>query len=1490
MFEYLMPALVMPSYANTLLDQTYKTAVREQILYGKTFRVPWGISESGYNRTDAQLNYQYKAFGVPSLGLQRGLSKELVITPYATVLALMVAPLKACDNMQRLIDEGAEGAYGYYEAIDYTPDHLRPDQTNVYVKSFMSHHQGMSFLALVNVLKSNPMQRRFLACPMFKATELLLQERIPHSITANVISDDSKYEIKGLNPLQKDTSDTMRIFDEKSPEPEVHLLSNGRYHVMISNSGAGYSRWRDLAITRWREDATKDSWGFFVYLRDTKTGEFWSTAHQPVMKPTKGYEAIFTQAYAEFKQSYHDIDVHTSICVSPEDDVELRRIKLINRTNKNRTIELTTFSEVVIAPQAADESHPAFSNLFVQTEFDPSASAVYCTRRPRSQEEMPPYLFHLLIVEGRDENNISCETDRSVFVGRGNSLNNPTAMQQPGSLTNSCGSVLDPVVSLRRTVTIPAGETVTIYAVLGMGGTRSEMVELSQKYQNIRSTDRAFKLAWTHSQVILHQLNATVNEAQLYTKMAGSLIYSNQLHRAETTILKNNRLGQSGLWSYSISGDFPLVVVRITDMNGLPLVHQLVMAHAFWRLKGLTVEMLILNEDTSVYRQPLHNEIINHISTGIEAPLLEKPGGIFVRNITQIRHEDMILIQSVAHILLSDEKGSLEKQLTVHALSETKVPLLIPTIKNSTDETVSLPPRNLLFKNGYGGFTMDGHEYVIELNKGQNTPAPWSNVLANEQFGTVITESGGAYTWAVNAHEFRLTPWNNDPVQDKSGEAMYIRDDETGEYWSPTPAPARGENPYVIRHGFGYSVFEHREHGIESELWVYVAMDAPVKFNVLKLRNVSGRPRKISVTGYYEWVLGDVRHKTLRHVQTEVNLKTGALVARNFYNSNYSDQIAFVDVAEVRTVTGDRKEFIGRNRGLSRPAAMNHSRLSGKVGAGLDPCGAVQVAFTLNPGQERETRFRLGYAKDEQDLQNTLFRFQQPGSARKALEGVWEYWNRTLGTINVDTPDPAVNVMANGWLLYQTLGCRLWARSGFYQSGGAYGFRDQLQDVMALVHAEPALMRQHILRAAARQFGEGDVQHWWHPPLGRGVRTHFSDDYLWLPYVTYRYITSVGDIGILDEQIPFLEGRPLRDDEESYYDLPFVSEQSASLYEHCRRSIEYGLKFGSHGLPLMGCGDWNDGMNLVGQHGKGESVWLAFFLYDILTKFAELALQRDDKTFAARCIIQAEELKQRIEKNAWDGDWYRRAYFDNGDPLGSKSNKECRIDSIPQSWSIISGAGNPERASKAMKNVNKYLVRREDKLIQLFTPAFDKSPLNPGYIKGYIPGVRENGGQYTHAAIWTVLAFVKMGEIDRAWELFDLLNPVRHGDSPEQAAIYKVEPYVVAADVYAAKQHIGRGGWTWYTGSSSWMYNLLTESLLGINLVVDKLYLSPCFKEGWDSYKVHYRYKDTVYHITFNKIKNGQQARLILDGLESESKNVVHLANDKREHFVTMWC
>ena len=1284
----------------------------------------------------------------------------------------------------------------------------------------------------------------------------------------------------------------VRVFSgAATPIPAVQLLSNGRYHTMITNAGGGYSRWKDIAVTRWREDSTRDNWGMFCYLRDVASGAFWSATYQPTLNPSVAYHAIFSEACAVFRCHEQGIEADTEIAVSPEDDIEVRRISITNRSVVRRVIDLTSYAEVVLALAAADAAHPAFSNLFVQTEIIREQRAILCNRRSDGVDQAALWMFHLIVSNESVLCDMSYETDRMQFIGRGNTLVNLKAMRDIVALSGSEGSVLDPIVAIQCRITLEREQSATLAIVTGIAETRDACLKLIAKYQDLQLTNRVFGLARRHSQLVLQQLNATQADAQLYGRIADSIIYSNASLRAEPSILIKNRRGQSGLWGNSISGDLPIVLLQIGEPANIDLVRQLVQAHAYWRLKGLAVDLVICNSEGADSRQPLHDQIMTLIAAGTEANLSDQPGGIFVRVVRPLSSEDRILLQSVARVVLDDRSGALAEQINRHSLAEAFVPLFTPaqTRHIEPEAAIESSREDLSYFNGLGGFTPDGSEYVITLAPGQVTPAPWVNVLANPSFGAIVSESGSSNTWSENAQEFRLTPWSNDPVSDSGGEAFYLRDEESGHFWSPMPWPSRGQGYYVCRHGFGYSVFTHTEDGIDSELWVYVALDAPIKFAVLKARNKSGRLRRLSVTGYIEWVLGELRPKSMMHVITEMDPILGALLARNAYNVEFGERIAFFDVDDAaRSFSGDRTEFIGRNGTLLNPAAMSRSHLSGKVGAALDPCAAIQVPFELADGQEREIIFRLGVVKDIDDARNLGNRFRGSTAARGALQVVTNYWKRTLGAVHVETPDPSINVLTNGWLVYQTLACRLWGRSAFYQSSGAFGFRDQLQDVMALVHTEPGLVRAHLLLCASRQFKEGDVQHWWHPPLGRGVRTHCSDDFLWLPLATCRYVCSTGDTGVLDESIHFLEGRPLKPEEKSYYELPNRSDETATLYEHCVRAVQRGLRFGAHGLPLMGTGDWNDGMNRVGAQGKGESIWLGFFLYDVLMQFATVAQLHGDSAFVELCRKEAARLRQNIEQHGWDGQWYRRAYFDDGTPLGSLNNPECQIDSIAQSWSVLSGAANAERSRMAMNALDKYLVHREDAVIQLLTPPFDKSTPDPGYIKAYVPGVRENGAQYTHAAVWAVIAFAAIGDNRRAWELLSIINPVNHAMSAESIAIYKVEPYVVASDVYALSPHTGRGGWTWYSGSAGWMYRLIVESILGLHLEASNLYVKPCIPAHWASFKMSYRYRDTVYNITVcQTLAADGMTMLKVDGIERHDL-VIPLVDDRQKHEVDL--
>ncbi|MBA3713248.1 MAG: hypothetical protein H0W76_12500 [Pyrinomonadaceae bacterium] len=1449
MFEYLMPLLVMKSYDRTLLEQTYVAVVERQIEYGASRGVPWGISEAAYNARDLHHNYQYGPFGVPGLGLKRGLSEDLVVGPYATMLAAMVDPHAALANLSRLEKEGALARYGFYESIDYTPERLPQNQRRAMIRTFMAHHQGMSIVALDNLLHDRVMQRRFHAEPLVQATELLLQERIPRGVPAahpraeEVLSGRVVHTLTGL---------AVRLYDSPHlPTPRTQFLSNGTYSVMVTTAGAGYSRSGGVAVTRWREDATRDNYGSFCYLRDVRTGAVWSTGYQPINRKPQSYEVTFSEDKVSIVRSDAGIVTHTEIIVSPEDNAEVRRVSITNTSSRAREIELTSYAEVVLVPHAADLAHPAFSNLFVETEFIAAENALLARRRPRSATDEPIFGIHVIVTEGETVGSIQYETDRSRFLGRGHTPAAPVAVVEERPLSNTVGAVLDPVFSLRQRVRLKPNATARLTFTTAVARSREEALMLADKYHDHSIFERAARLAWTQSQVEMRHLNIDAEEAHLFQRLAGRVIYADPSLRPQSRVLEMNTKAQSSLWPYSISGDVPIVLVRISQSDDLDMVRQLLRGHEYLRLKGLQIDLVILNDHPPSYIQALQEELQMLIRAGGAQFLQDKPGGVFLRRADIMPEADRILLHAVARVVIVPERGALGEQLVRKMVEEELPPAFTPLMPSRTypEPTVATP--ELTFFNGLGGFNHGGREYLTVLDGGQWTPAPWSNVIATERnFGFQVSESGAGYTWSTNSRENRLTPWSNDAVSDPPGEIIYLRDEDTGTVWTPTPLPIREVEPYFVRHGQGYTVFEHTSHGVSQELLLFAPLDAPVKISLLRLRNRTDRKRRLSVTNYNELVLGSSRSASAPYVITQIDKLSGAVFARNPYNNEFGARVAFADVsAPKRTLTCDRKEFLGRNGTPARPAALRRTYLSGRVGAGLDPCIALQTVVELEPGETREIHFLLGEGESAEEAREALARYRPLSAVHEAFERVLAHWDRMLGTIEVRTPDAALDTMLNRWLPYQTLACRVLARSAFYQSGGAYGFRDQLQDVMALVYARPDLARAQILRAAARQFREGDVQHWWHPPTGRGVRTRFSDDLLWLPHVTSFYVSVTGDAGVLDEVVPFIDAPLLAPGEDESYTQPITSAESASIYEHCLRTLDRSLAVGAHGLPLMGSGDWNDGMNRVGNEGRGESVWVGWFLHQTLANFAPYCDARGDAERARRYRQHMADLKKALEEEAWDGDWYRRAYFDDGTPLGSAQNEECRIDSIAQSWGVISGVADTHRAHRAMAAVEEYLIRRGDGLVILFTPPFDRGTLDPGYIKGYVPGVRENGGQYTHAALWMLIAYALLGDGDRAGELFSLLNPITHASTRAGLHKYKVEPYVAAADVYAVWPHTGRGGWTWYTGSASWMYRAGLEYILGFQLRGDRLRVNPCIPRGWRDFEINYRYGSAHYHI-----------------------------------------
>ena len=1452
MFEYFMPLLVMRAYPGTLLDETYRAVIARQMHYAASRKVPWGISESAYYAHDLDKNYQYRAFGVPGLGLKRGLADDLVIAPYASMLA---APLVAADvlrNLERLRQLGMSGHYGFYEAIDFTQARV-PEKSGrgVVLRTYMAHHQGMALVALDNALHDHPMQRRFHSDPRVQSTDLLLQERIPHQVPLK----NPPIELVDRVPSARDaaTAASRVYLTPHTLSPRCQMISNGSYVVMVTNAGGGYSQRQHTALTRWREDVTRDAWGSFCYVRDLDSNLVWSTAYLPTAREPDEYECTFAPDRAVFRRRDGDIETHTEIVVSPEDDAELRRVSVTNLGTSPRRLDLTSYAEVVLAPGDADLAHPAFSNLFVETRSVAGRDALIATRRPRTGTDRR-YLVHLLSGRGPGAPEAQFETDRAKFIGRGGSLDSPRAMTER-TLSNTTGPVLDPIVSLRRTLRLAAGATARLTFTTGYADSEDAAMALIDKYADRRAIARAIALAAAHVPIELRHLGLTMEDTFAFQRLGGRLLIGDPRLR-DIEAVEGNRCSQRDLWKFGISGDLPILLVRVTDDTGLPLVADLLKAHEYLRRKGLVFDLVILNENAVTYLQSLHEALERMVESSPQQALKDKPGGVFARRADLMSTDDRMLLRASARVVVDAAEGRLRNQL-----ARPHVPFVPePTRTEISDrpEAVAPPPppaapatgSELEFFNGSGGFAADGREYVVRTGSAL-PPVPWTNVVAHETFGFACTESAAGYTWSGNSHDNRLTPWCNDPVADTPGEAVFIRDEETGAFWSATPLPAGGGHRYQTRHGQGYSVYEHTRDGVASQLTLFVPRTEPAKIFRLALSNTGVSRRRLSVTLYVEWVLGENRSRTAIHVVTATDPATGAVVATNRFRQEFAHRTAILDLscvsARARTVTGDRAEFIGRNGSLSRPAALGRERLSNRVGAGHDPCGAVRIQLELGPSEERVVLGILGDVNDASEVRPLVERYRDPVAVDAALTAVREFWDALLGTLTVRTPDRALDLMVNGWLLYQTLACRIWGRSAFYQSSGAFGFRDQLQDTLAAVAACPSVARDQLIRAAARQFVEGDVQHWWHEPGGQGVRTRFSDDRVWLPYAALHYVTATGDHAVFDEQVPFLTGRVLDPGEHDAYERPAVAAEAASLYEHCLRAIEISLATGSHGLPLMGTGDWNDGMSLVGADGKGESVWLGWFLVSILRPFAELVESRGDTARAARYRASAASLSSAIEA-AWDGEWYRRAYFDDGTPLGSRENAECQIDAIAQSWSVISGAGDPARARQAMASVNERLVREQDRVVLLLTPPFDTMEPSPGYIRGYLPGVRENGGQYTHAALWNVLAFATLGDGDRAFELFSLLNPVNHGRTPEEVMRYRAEPYVVAADVYSAPPHTGRGGWTWYTGSAGWMYRVAVEAMLGISLRGGALHIDPCIPATWSGYDVvfapagaHYR-------------------------------------------------
>ncbi|WP_213997709.1 glucoamylase family protein [Arsukibacterium sp.] len=1508
MFEYLMPSLVMRAAVGSLLEQSNRLIVARQISYGLQHDMPWGISESAYNARDQHLTYQYSNFGVPGLGLKRGLAQNRVIAPYATALASMVDAPAACSNFARLEQLGALGNYGFFEALDYTPARQPDPDQPVLVQSFMAHHQGMTLIAMLNTLQQGLMRSRFHREPIISACELLLQERVPRDI----LNVHPKAETVSIAAGGSESLVELSPDPRAGGAPYTHLLSNGNYSVMLSAAGSGYSRWRGVAITRWRADSSLDNSGSYILLRERSSPQFWAVSlqpdvlHQPAL--ATGHEVTFSEEAAEFSAQQQQISARLTVVVSSEHNGEVRCVTLCNHSQREQQLELTSYAELVLGNAASDTAHPAFSKLFVQTEFVSEYGAIIATRRLRTPAETPLWLAHFVVVEGHSSAALQYETDRATFFGAGSSLQQARAMQQHQVLSNSSGTVLDPILCLRPTVTLAAGKQLKVAFWTLLASSREELVQLIEQHNEYSAFERAATLAWTLAQVQLRYLAITVAEASLFQRLTGPLLYNDIRFRAPAAAISRGAGAQSGVWQHGISGDLPIVLLHIDDIDDIDSVRQLLRAHEYWHLKQLPVDLVIINERASSYVQDLQQAIEALVRSSQSRPAAALSGSgpqpakalqLAKGNVYTLRADLMSvasrsLLAAIARVVLYARRGTLQRQLL--RLAPEPVPELQPAQQQTA--VINKPPQaadpavastadyvssELEYFNSLGGFASDGREYVILLDNYQRTPMPWLNVIANARFGFQVSASGSGYSWAQSSRENQLTPWSNDPVTDPCADAIYVQDQASGQLLTATCAPINDGGHYSACHGFGYSRFQHHTNGIRLSLLQYVPLDDPLKISRLTLHNTSATTKQLRVTAYAEWVLGRDRAACAPYLISEFASKQAVLLVQNPWQTAFVGKVAFAALGSNTALSGwtaDRTEFIGRNRSTQSPQALlRQQQLSGADGAALDPCAALQHSLTLAPGEQIELVFFLGQTADKASALALVQRYRQTDLSA-VLQQVQQHWQQLLQTVQVKTPDRAMDIMLNGWLLYQTIACRIYARAAFYQASGAYGFRDQLQDTMALSFTAPELTRAHLLRAAGRQFVEGDVQHWWLPHSGQGVRGRISDDRVWLGYACARYIDTSGDNAILDENISFLQGPQLEPGQHDAFFQPMPTDTAAPLYEHCARGLDQAISLSSErGLPLIGSGDWNDGMDQVGSEGLGESIWLGWLLLSTLRQFIPLALARQDPR-AATWQQHSDNLLGAMEQHGWDDNWYKRATYDDGSWLGSQHSDECQLDSLSQSWAVLSGMADPERAAMAMAAVDQHLVQSQQQLLLLFTPPFDHSSHNPGYIKGYPPGLRENGGQYSHAAMWVVMAFAKLGQADKAHQLFGMLNPLNHALTTTEVSRYQLEPYVVAADIYSVAPHVGRGGWSWYTGAAGWMYRAGVESLLGITRHGSQIRVAPCLPGHWPGFSATVRIGSSHYQLVITQQAKpvAEQVALTLDGVAITSDSAIFVS------------
>jgi len=1471
LFEYLMPPLFLPGKRDTLLGESESLAVKSQQAYGQQQQIPWGVSESAYSVTDADENYQYKAFGTPALGIRSGLADDHVVAPYASMLALGVWPQAAVNNLKALVSLQALGDYGFFDALDFTPSRVYTDFEYRSVETWMAHHQGMSLVAILNVLRDDLMPRRVLREPALNAVQLLLQERIPWGAPAQ---SARLSELVDFIPPRKQPA-VLSSWRPAVAERGAHiqLLGNGSLSARISHSGGGGLYYKNLALTRVSPERLLASEGYRIHLRVRDTNAQCWIGNARSSNEDSNVVTTFSQHGVDIVHRIQELSARLEIMIAPDENLDVRRLSIVNEGLKGQHITLTSFAEVVLAPVAEDERHPAFCKMFVGSRDERSIDGVSFVRRSRDEQTATPVLLHRLVSDDKGVALSGWETDRHRWYSRDD--RSLAAWSVPETLSNTTGWTLDPIMSLQASVTLAAGETKRLCFVTSIADNRADVLRLTKDIA-MPALDRLFvNIPWAIAREV-HRLGLQDEELPQLQKLASLILYPVAVMRAVQPLHLGVLPQQSELWRFGISGDLPLILVRVHDIAETKILELLIRAQALWRRRGMLVDIGVLRLSQAGYEDPLRERIMEVLRDTHNTGWFGRHGGVHLIPTGQLSEHSINVVLATAAVVLDTDR-TLDERLGDALGSSSRPPYLTVIDKpeySKIDEVCK--PSDLLFDNGIGGFDTASDEYVMQLDATVSTPAPWCNVLANKRFGTLISEQGLGFTWAQNSGEHRLTPWSNDPVRDKQGEQLWLRDEITGDIWTLSPNSGRIECPVQVRHGFGYSRWLCNNYGLEQEQLVFVPIDDPIKIIRLRLANCTNRDRRLTATFYAEWVMEALSGNALTHVVCDYDPITQSILARNHWNSEFASSVAFVTASQApHSVSGNRSEFLNLEDPEGIPDGILRSDLGGRFTPGSDSCAAYQIHLDIPANQSVEVAFMLGAGIDHTEASEIISRWKSKEQWTRAVNELSEFWNRTCGAINVCTPDAGFDLMINRWLVYQSVSSRLLARAGFYQAGGAFGFRDQLQDVLCCIPADPQRVRNQLLLAAAQQFEEGDVLHWWHPPAGRGVRTRISDDYMWLPYVTASYVKATGDYEVLDVVVPYLKAPLLNDDEEDRFSS-YGNGSDATLFEHCNRAIERGMRTGAHGLPLMGSGDWNDGMNEIGRQGRGESVWLAWFQIATIKAMITMAQARGADELVRHWNSHTRALKQSIDNHGWDGRWFARAFDDSAIPWGSVTNDECQIDVIAQAWGVLAGFGDEERVLNALSAVDEKLVDRQNQIVRLLTPPFHNTTRNPGYIKAYPPGIRENGGQYTHAAAWLGLAFAGIGETDKAYEVFSMINPINRTKDLQSAMKYAREPYVLAADIGGADKHQGRGGWSWYTGAASWTWQLGVHGILGIEYLPDSVCLNPGIPSHWDHVEIDLDSGRSVLSI---RIENPDRvgrgiSSIIVDGSQVDS-NIV---------------